>query len=214
MYAMMCTRPDICYAIDLVSRYQSNPERDHWKAVKKIFWYLKGTADYSLCYSGSDLLLKGYIDADWAGDRNDRKSTSGYAFLLNGGTISWESKKQICTALSTMESEFVACASAVQEVVWLKRFFEHLNIAKNSKDPMTLYCDSQATIAYTKDPKYHSKTKHIDIKYNFVRYIVASGEVNLQYIPTREMIVDPFTKAISRYLFEKYVKSLGLRRIW
>jgi len=107
----------------------------------------------------------------------------------------------------------VACASAVQEVVWLKRFFEHLSIAKNSKGPMILYCDSQAAIAYTKDPKYHNKTKHIDIKYNFVRDVVASGEITLQYIPTREMIADPFTKAISRDLFEKHVKALGLRRI-
>ncbi|XP_070056873.1 secreted RxLR effector protein 161-like [Nicotiana tomentosiformis] len=113
MYAMMCTRPDICYAIGLVSRYQSSPRRDHWKDVKRIFRYLKGTADYSLCYSENDLYLGGYIDVDWASDRNDRKSTSGYAFLLNGGAISWKNKKQTCTALSIMEAEFVACASAI-----------------------------------------------------------------------------------------------------
>ncbi|OIT36643.1 retrovirus-related pol polyprotein from transposon tnt 1-94 [Nicotiana attenuata] len=112
-----------------------------------------------------------------------------------------------------MEVEFVACASAIQEVVWLKRFFEHLDITRNSQGPMTLYCDSQAAIAYTKDPKYHSKTKHIDIKYNFVRDVVASGELNLQYIPMRSMIVDLFTKAIARDLFEKHAMDLGLRRI-
>ncbi|XP_049372642.1 secreted RxLR effector protein 161-like [Solanum verrucosum] len=127
MYAMRCTRLDICYVVSLVSRYQSNPGRDHWKAVKRIFCYLKGTADHTLCYSGSDLFIRGYTDIDWVGDRNDRKSTSGYAFLLNGGVISCKSKKQTCTAVSTMESEFVACASVVQEVVWLKIFFEHLN---------------------------------------------------------------------------------------
>ncbi|OIT35881.1 retrovirus-related pol polyprotein from transposon tnt 1-94 [Nicotiana attenuata] len=112
-----------------------------------------------------------------------------------------------------MEAEFVACGSVVQEAVWSKRFFEHLDITKNSQDPMTLYCDSQVAIAYTKDPKYHSKTKHIDIKYNFVRDMVSSGEINLQYIPTRSMIADPCTKAISRNLFEKHVMALGLRRI-
>ncbi|XP_070029523.1 secreted RxLR effector protein 161-like [Nicotiana sylvestris] len=195
------------------SRYKSNAGRDHWKAVKRIFRYLKGTANYSLCYSGNDLYLRGYIDADWAGDWNDRKSTSGYAFLLNGGAISWKIKKQTCTTLSTMEDEFVACASAVQEAVWLKRFFEHLDIGKNSQGDMTLYFDSQVAIAYIKDPKYHNKTKYIDIKYNFVRDMVASGEINLQYIPTRSMIADPFTKAISRDLFEKDVMALGLRRI-
>lgn len=112
-----------------------------------------------------------------------------------------------------MESKFVACITAIQEVVWLKRFFKHLNIANNSKGLMILNYDSQVAITYTKDPKYHSKTKHIDIKYNFVRDIVASGEINLQYIPTREMIADTFTKAISRDLFEKYVMVQGLRRI-
>lgn len=109
--------PDICYAVGLVSRYQSNPRREHWKAIKRIFWYLKGTADYSLCYSGSDLSIRGYTDVDWAGDWYDRKSTSVYAFLLNGGAISWKSKKQTCTALSVMESKFMACASTVQKVV-------------------------------------------------------------------------------------------------
>ncbi|XP_060190833.1 secreted RxLR effector protein 161-like [Lycium barbarum] len=213
MYAMMCTRPDICYVVGLVSRYQFNPGRGHWKAVKRIFRYLKGTVDYSLCYSGNDLHLRGYTDADWGGDRNDRKPTSGFAFLLNGGAISWKGKKQTCTTLSTMEVEFVACASAVQEAVWLKRFFEHLDVENNSQGSMILHCDSQAAIAYTKDPKYHSKTKHIDIKYNFVRDTVASGEVTLQYIPTREMIADPFTKAISGDLFEKHIMALGLRRI-
>ncbi|XP_075076763.1 secreted RxLR effector protein 161-like [Nicotiana tabacum] len=132
MYAMMCTRPDIFYVVGLVSRYQYNFGRDYWKVVKRSFRYLKGTADYSLCYSGNDLYLRGYTHADWAADRNDRKSTSSYAFLLNGGAISRKSKKQTCTTLSTMEVEFVTCAYAVQEVVWLKRFFEHLDITKNS----------------------------------------------------------------------------------
>ena len=88
-----------------------------------------------------------------------------------------------------------------------------MSIAKVSKGPLILCCDSQVTITYMKDPKYHSKTKHIDIKYNFVREIASSGEITLQYIPTREMIVDPFTKVISRDLFDEHVKSLGLRRI-
>ncbi|XP_075087600.1 secreted RxLR effector protein 161-like [Nicotiana tabacum] len=123
----------------MVRRYQSNPGGDHWKAVKRIFRHLKGTEDYSLCYSGNDLYLKGYTCVDWAGDRNDRKSTSSYAFLLNSGAISWKSKKQNCTTLSTMEYEFLACVSVVQEAVWLKRFFDNLDITKNSQGPMTLY---------------------------------------------------------------------------
>ena len=93
MYAMMCTIHDICFAIGMASRYQSNPGQTHWKAVKRILRYLKGTADYSLCYQGNDLYLMGYTDADWGGDLDERKSTSGYVFLLNNGAISWSSKK-------------------------------------------------------------------------------------------------------------------------
>ncbi|OIT31957.1 hypothetical protein A4A49_60271 [Nicotiana attenuata] len=112
-----------------------------------------------------------------------------------------------------MEAKFVACAFAVQKVIWLKKFFEHLDTTKNSQGPMTLYYDSQEAIAYTKDPKYQIKNKHIDIKYNFLIDMVASGEITLQYIPTRSMITVHFTKAISRDLFEKHVMALGLRRI-
>ena len=138
---------------------------------------MKETTDHTLCYSGSDLFITCSTNVDWDGDRDDRKSTSCFVFLLNGDTISWKSKKETCTTLLTMESEFVACASALQDIVLSKRFFENLSIAKDSKGPMNLYYDSQATITYIKDPKYHRRTKLIDIKYNFVIDVVTSGEI-------------------------------------
>ena len=104
MYAMMCTRPDICYVVELASIFQSNPGIKHWMEVKRILRYLKGTIDYVLCYQGRDFRLIGYMDVDWGDDPNQRKSTSGYAFLLNDCAISWGSKKQSCIALSTMEA--------------------------------------------------------------------------------------------------------------
>ncbi|XP_074297742.1 secreted RxLR effector protein 161-like [Silene latifolia] len=104
MYAMLCTRPEICYAVGLVSRFQSNPGPTHWQGVKRIMRYLRGTSDIVLCLQGGDLRLKGYSDADWSGDLDESKSTSGYAFILSGGAISWCSKKQDCIALSTMEA--------------------------------------------------------------------------------------------------------------
>ena len=152
MYAMMCTRPDICYAVGMVSRYQSNPGQGHWKAVKRVLRYLKGTTDYALCYQGSDLQLEGYTDADWAGDLDERRSTSGFVFLLGCGAISWSSKKQTCIALSTMEAEFVAFSSAAQEAVWLRNFLDHL-VDANDSGPVPINCDSQAAIAYTKESK-------------------------------------------------------------
>lgn len=213
MYAMMCTRPDICYAVGLVSRYQSNPGQKHWIAVKRILAYLKGTADYSLCYQGGNMHLIGYTDADWGGDLDERKSTSGYAFLLSQGAISWSSKKQSCIALSTMEAEFVACSAAVLEAVWLKRFFENLNLDADTEKPVTIYCDSQAAIVYTKDAKYHSKSKHIETKYNFVRDIVTKNGVIIKYISTHEMVADPLTKSVTRDVFQSHARSLGLRRL-
>ena len=119
------------------------------------------------------------------GDLDERKSTSGNVFLLNNGAISWSSKKQQCIALSTMEAEFVALSAAAQEGVWLRRFFDHLGVAKHAANPVLIYCDSQAAIAYTKDPKFHVKTKHIDIEYNYVKDMVARKDVNVQYIYTR-----------------------------
>ena len=213
MYAMMCTRPDICYAVGLVSRFQSNPGLAHWKAVKRILRYLKGTADYVLCYQGSDLRMIGYSDADWGSDLDERKSTSGYAFLLNNGAITWSSKKQPCIALSTMEAEYVACSAAVQEAVWLRRFFQNLEVVKDASDPVTVHCDSMAALAYAKDSKYHGRTKHIDIRYHYIRDMVAHNEVVLKHISTSLMIADPLTKPIGRDVFQAHVRSLGLRRI-
>ena len=108
MYAMLCTRPDICFIVGMVNRYQSNPGTAHWQAVKMILRYLQGTVNFALCYHGGDLRLTGYTDADGSADRDERKSTSGYAFILGGGAISWCSKTQACVSLSMMESEYVA----------------------------------------------------------------------------------------------------------
>jgi len=107
-----------------------------------------------------------YNDADWDGDPDERKFTSGYSFLLNGGSITWCSKKQTCVSLSTMEAEYVAGSTAVQEGVWLRRFLREFGIVARAEEPVTIYCDSSAAIAYSKDPKYHGKTKYIDIRYH------------------------------------------------
>ncbi|XP_030939914.1 secreted RxLR effector protein 161-like [Quercus lobata] len=163
MYAKMCTWSDICYVVRLVNRFQSNLRLAHWKAVKRILKYLKWTMDYVLYYQGSNLRMIGYSDAVWGSDLDERKSTSRYVFLLNNGAITWSSKKQPCIALSTMEVKFVACSVAAQEVVWLRRFFQNLEVVKDASDPVMVHCDSMTILAYAKDSKYHGKTKHIDI---------------------------------------------------
>ncbi|XP_075079660.1 secreted RxLR effector protein 161-like [Nicotiana tabacum] len=158
MYAMVYPRPDICQAVGLVSRYQTNPGLAHWQAVKRIMRYLKGTADYAFCYQGGkDLRLVEYSDADHGRDLDERNSTSRYVFLLSDGAISWSSKKQSCVSLSTMKAEYVALASATEEVVWLKKFLEHLLDIVENTEPVLVYCDSEAAISSTKDPKFHCK---------------------------------------------------------
>ena len=150
--------------------------------MKRLLKYLKGTTKYSLCYQGNDLRLKDYTDVDWRRDLDEMKSTLGFILLLNSGAISWSSKKQYCIALLTMEAEFVALSIALQEGVWLRIFLEHLINKVDTIEPVLVNCDSPTTIAYTKDPKFHAKTKHKDIKYNFMKDMVARKEVKMKYI--------------------------------
>jgi hypothetical protein len=166
-----------------------------------------------LCYQGRDLHLRGYSDADWAGDLDERKSTSGYTFLLGGGAITWCSKKQSCITLSTMESEYVTCSAVVREVVWLRRFLQRLDIVTSAIDPVIIYSDNMVSLTYAKDPKYHGKTKHIVIKYHYIRDMVAKKEMFLEHISTKNMLADPLTKPIARDPFHGHIKGLGLRRL-
>ena len=162
MYVMLCTIPDICYSVGIVSRYQSNPGREHWTAVKHILKYLRRTRDYMLVYHGDDLAPIGYTDSDFQSDADLRKSTSGYFFTLGGATVSWRSIKQSCIAYSTMEAEYVAALEAVKEAVWLRKFLMELGVIAKVVDPMILYCDNSGDVAQVKEPRNHRKGKHIE----------------------------------------------------
>ena len=169
MYAMLCTRPDICYAVGIVSRYQSNPGIKHWTAVKHILKYLKRTRDYMLVYSGGNLTPVGYTDSDFQTCKDSRKSTSGSVFILGGGAIVWRSIKQGCIADSTMEAEYVAASEAAKEAVWLRKFFADLEVIPDAEKAMTLFCDNEAAIANSKECRHHKRTKHIDRKYHLIK---------------------------------------------
>ncbi|XP_075083452.1 secreted RxLR effector protein 161-like [Nicotiana tabacum] len=136
MYAMLCTRPDICFVVSMVSRFQSNPGREHWTAVKHIIKYLKRIRDYMLVYHSGDLAPIGYTDSDFQSDRDSRKSTSRYVFTLGGGAISWRSIKQSCAADSTMEAEYMAASEAAKEVVWLGNFLKEHNVVLSIQAPI------------------------------------------------------------------------------
>ena len=139
MYAMVCTRPDIAHAVGCVSRFLSNPGREHWNAVKWILRYLRGTADMRLCFGGDKPTLVGYSDSDMAGDIDSRKSTSGYLIKFAGGVVSWQSRLQRCVALSTTVAEFSAITKACKELLWMKKFLQELGF---SQDKYLLFVDS------------------------------------------------------------------------
>lgn len=203
------TRPDITFAVNSAAKYTSNPNKEHWIAVKRIFRYLKGTANYGINYvkdSSDDIV--GYCDADWAGDVNDRKSTSGYVFSLSGSPISWKSKKQTCVALSTAEAEYVALAAAAQESVWMANLLK--DIDGENKHATVIYDDSQAAIAMSKNPQFHGRAKHIDIKYHYIREQVERGKIQLKYCPTANMHADILTKGLGKEIHEKLRKAMNI----
>ncbi|KAL0554164.1 hypothetical protein IC582_008080 [Cucumis melo] len=146
MYVMLCTKLDICYSVGIVSRYQSNPGRDHWTSVKNILKYLRRTKDYMLVYGSKDLILTEYTDSDFQTDKDARKYTSGSVFTLNGGAVVWRSIKQSCIADCTTEAEYIA-ACEQKEVIWLKKFLTNLEVVPNMHLPITLYCDNSGAVA-------------------------------------------------------------------
>ena len=168
MYAMLCTRPDICYSVGMVSRYQSNPRPKHQQAIKHILKYLWRTRNYMLVYHSEDLIPIGYTDSNFQSDLDFKKSTSGYVFTLGGGAISWRSVKQSCIADSTMEAEYVATCEVAKEAIWLKKFLSNLGVLRMEQVPITLFCDNNGAVAQSKDPRNHKKGKHIERKYYII----------------------------------------------
>ena len=148
-------------------------------------------------------------DADWAGDHNDRKSTSGYVFQLSGAAVSWRSKKQSCVALSTAEAEYVALSSATQEAIWMKQLVSSI-LQERSEKPIVVYEDNKSAICMTKHQQFHGRSKHIDIRHHFVREKVAANEVEVRYCKSVDMIADIFTKPLSAPKFNKLKTMLGM----
>ena len=170
MYAQVCTRPNIAFAVGVLGRYQSNSGIDHWRVAKNVIRYLRGTKDYMLMYKRTDSLeMISYSDLDFVGCVDSHKSTSGYIFKLVNGAVSWRSAKQTLTATSTMEVEFVSCFETSSQGVWLKSFIYGFRIVDSISRLLKLYCDNLAAIFMAKNNKSESRSKHIDIKYLAIR---------------------------------------------
>lgn len=166
--------------------------------------------DLQLTYSGELIPLIGYSDADWAGDRDTRKSTSGYVFNIGSGALSWSSKRQPTVALSSCEAEYMGQTQATKEAIWLKRLLNQLRPESQAPAATIIYCDNQGAIALASNPVFHARTKHIAIQHHFVRDMVAEGHVDLRYTPTDEMVADGLTKTLAKDKFLAFRRSLGL----
>ena len=195
LYAGLRTRPDIAQAVGAVSKFCSNPTEAHKTAVKRIFRYLKKTMNLALKYCKDGKPVTGFSDADWGGDLDDRRSTTGNLFLLAGGAVSWLSKKQAVVALSTTEAEYVALSLAAQEATWLQKLLTDLQMPT---EPIVIKEDNHGALALSRNPIVHSRTKHIDIRFHFIRKALEDGIVDVAYCPTSEMVADILTKPIPR----------------
>ena len=212
-YLAIATRPDIAYAVAVLARFSQNPGPQHWRAIKHLFRYLKGTLDYRLTYSpssssNSDLFVT-YTDADHAGNPDNGRSTSGYLVKMGSGAISWQSRLQSLVALSTTEAEYVAATTAGQEILFLRNLLTAFGYDLSS--PSTLYIDNQSALQVAKNPEHHGRMKHLDLRYYWLRDEVEKGSIRLEHVGTDEMPADLLTKALHRVKVAKFAEMMGLK---
>jgi len=211
IYLSNATRPDISFSLNTLSRFCDNPGLIHWKLAKRILRYLKGTIDYHITYRKQNNALCSYVDSDWAGDIDDRKSCLGSVFTLANGPISWESRKQKSVALSTMESEYMALSDACKEAIYLRRLLSCMGFTNLINSATTVFCDNQSAIQLSKNNVHHGRSKHIAIRYHFSKEASENGEIQINYLESENMLADILTKALPKVKYEKCVKMLSLQ---
>jgi hypothetical protein len=213
MYAMVCTRPDIAHAVGMVSRFMHNPGKMHWDAAKWILRYLHGTRNIGICFEGNneeiDKFSIGYVDSDFASDLDKRRSTTGYVFTMAKGPICWRSILQPTVALSTTEAEYMAMAEAIKEAIWTLGLIEDLGVNQHKLD---VYCDSQSAIYLAKYQVHHARTKHIDVRYHFLREVIAEGEILVKKIATVDNPADMLTKIVGVSKFKHCLDLVHIRQ--
>ncbi|XP_074337179.1 secreted RxLR effector protein 161-like [Apium graveolens] len=207
------TRQDIAYSVGVLSRYMEKPTTLHLAAVKRILRYVKGMLNYGLIYrkGQGNYMLAGFSDSDLAGNVDDRKSTGGMAFYLDESLVIWVSQKQRCVALSSCEAEFMAATAAACQCIWLNKVLSQILDAKPG--PVVIYIDNKSAIDLAKNPVFHGRSKHIDIRYHFIRECVDRGDIIIKHVCSSEQRADVLTKALPKSQFEKMRQLLGIRNM-
>ncbi|GJX15547.1 copia protein [Tanacetum coccineum] len=209
-YDKLC-RPDIVFAVCMCARYQAKPTDKHLHAIKRIFRYLKGTIHMGLWYpKDSGFTLKAFADADYAGCQDTRTSTSGSAQFLGDRLVSWYSKKQKSTAISTTEAEYIALSGCCAQVLWMRSQLSDYGFVLNK---IPLYCDNQSAIALCCNSIQHSRSKHVDIRHHFIKEQVERRVVELYFVETKYQLADFFTKALPKECFKTILQLLGIKQM-
>ncbi|GJU83213.1 retrovirus-related pol polyprotein from transposon TNT 1-94 [Tanacetum coccineum] len=208
---LTASRPDLVFAVCMCARYQAKPTKKHLEAIKRIFRYLKGTINMGLWYPKDNAMsLTAYADADHAGCQDSRRSTSGSAQFLGDRLVSWSSKKQRSTAISTTEAEYIAMSGCCAQILWMRSQLKDYGFLFNK---IPLYCDNKSAIALSCNNVQHSRSKHIDIRHHFIREQVENGVVELYFVETNYQLADILTKALPRERFEFLLPRLGMKSL-
>ena len=207
------TRPDIAYGVSIVSQFMHNPSEEHMTAVIRILCYLKSSPDRGLMFfKNNHLRIDGYTDADWAGSKSDRKSTSEYFTFVGGNLVTWRSKKQKVVALSSAEAEFRGISKGLCELLWLKRLLTEIGFAPNTE--MNLFCDNMVAIHISQNPVQHDRTKHIEVDRHFIKQNLEEKVISFPFVRTEDQLADMLTKAVSSRSFHSSLDKLGIRDIY
>jgi hypothetical protein len=197
---MHCTRSYIVFTICKLSKYISNPSIDHWKAITKVFGYIKRTMNFRLFYNNFLVVLEGYIDSSWITSASDNKSTFGWLFILEDGVVSWALKKQTCITYFTIESKFIALATTSKETKWLRNVLLDIKLWSQPMTSISLYCDSQTIMSRAFSKIYNGKSRHISLRHEYTRQLISDGIIIIVYVKSCNNLADPFTKSLSRDL--------------
>lgn len=210
----ICTRPDVSYAWGQLSQSCSKPTVRNWNGVLHVLRYVKRTHGLRLVFGGigggTPPYLHGYCDADYAGDHTDRHSVSGHLFMLNRGPISWTSAKQRCVATSTTEAEYIALSEASKQGQWIRTLLKEIhreNLLGKGGNTVQIFGDNQASLAIAEDPMSHRRTKHIDVRYHYVRQLIAFGKMSVEYVQTEDMLADVLTKPLPLPAFLRCIRG-------
>ena len=205
------TRPDIAYAVNRLASYTANPSLQHIRALKRILRYLSGTQDLGIIYRAlpqQPSFFYGYADASY-GNADKRKSISGYIFLAGNGAITWSSRKQISVALSSTEAEYIALSEAAREACWLRNLYGELGLLQGEV-PTLIRGDNKGSIAMAKNPQFLKRSKHIEIRWHWIRDLVQAGKICVESIHDPEQVADVLTKALPRPKHQKHTIAMGL----